>query len=86
MISEHRGQHSWAERLADLTVIGCTDKPGKAEALASAQAAAVTTDLAEISTALRDTPCICHRASVTDLVIRQQMCDTSPTGDVRHMA
>jgi phosphoglycolate phosphatase-like HAD superfamily hydrolase len=42
---------------AGVAVIGYADKPGKAEALADAQAAAVTTDLAEISTALRDTPC-----------------------------
>jgi hypothetical protein len=37
-------------------VIGYADKPGKIQALADVQAAAVTTDLAEITTALRDTP------------------------------
>jgi hypothetical protein len=46
-----------AGHLAGVAVIGYADKPGKAEALAHAQAAAVTTDLAEISTALGDTPC-----------------------------
>ena len=33
--------------------MGYADKPGKAQALAEVQAAAVTTDLAEITTALR---------------------------------
>jgi len=42
--------------LAGVAVIGYADKPGKTQALADVQAAAVTTDLAEITTALRDTP------------------------------
>ena len=46
-----------AGHLAGVAVIGYADKPSKIEALTDAQAAAVTTDLAEISTALRDTPC-----------------------------
>ena len=46
-----------AGHLAGVAVIGYADKPGKIEALTDAQAAAVITDLAEISTALRDTPC-----------------------------
>jgi hypothetical protein len=37
-------------------VIGYADKPGKVQALADVQAAAVTTDLGEITTALCDTP------------------------------
>jgi beta-phosphoglucomutase-like phosphatase (HAD superfamily) len=41
--------------LAGVAVIGYADKPGKAQALAGVQAAAVTADLAEITTALRDT-------------------------------
>jgi phosphoglycolate phosphatase len=45
-----------AGHLAGVAVIGYANKPGKIEALTDAQAAAVTTDLAEISTALRDTP------------------------------
>jgi len=45
-----------AGHLAGVNVIGYADKPGKAEALAEAQAAAVTNDLAEISTALRTSP------------------------------
>jgi len=48
-----------AGHLAGVAVIGYADKPGKAEALADAQVAAVTADLAEISTALRATPCAC---------------------------
>ena len=46
-----------AGHLAGVAVTGYANKPGKAEALADAQAAAVTTDLTEIATALRDTPC-----------------------------
>ena len=42
-------------RSPGLAVIGYADKPGKAQALADVQAAAVTTDLAEITTALRNT-------------------------------
>jgi hypothetical protein len=49
--AEHSTRHGPAARL------GVADKPSKAEALTDAQAAAVTTDLAEISTALRDTLC-----------------------------
>jgi beta-phosphoglucomutase-like phosphatase (HAD superfamily) len=45
-----------AGHLAGVAVIGYADKPGKTQALADVQAAAVTTDLAEITTALRDTP------------------------------
>jgi beta-phosphoglucomutase-like phosphatase (HAD superfamily) len=45
-----------AGHLAGISVIGYADKPGKAEAFAGVQAVAVTTDLAEITTALRDTP------------------------------
>jgi len=41
--------------LAGVAVIGYADKPGKAQALAGVQAAAVTTDLAEITAALRNT-------------------------------
>jgi beta-phosphoglucomutase-like phosphatase (HAD superfamily) len=44
-----------AGHLAGIAVIGYADKPGKAQALAGVQAAAVTTDLAEITTALRNT-------------------------------
>jgi beta-phosphoglucomutase-like phosphatase (HAD superfamily) len=44
-----------AGHLAGVAVIGYADKPGKAEALADAPAAAVTTGLAEISTAPRAT-------------------------------
>jgi hypothetical protein len=44
-----------AGHLAGVAVIGYADKPGKAQALAGVQAAAVTTDLAEITTALRNT-------------------------------
>ena len=43
-----------AGHLAGVAVIGYADKPGTAQALADVQAAAVTTDLAEISTALRN--------------------------------
>jgi beta-phosphoglucomutase-like phosphatase (HAD superfamily) len=42
---------------AGIIVIGYADKPSQAQALADAQAAAVTTDLAEITTALRSAPC-----------------------------
>jgi HAD superfamily hydrolase (TIGR01509 family) len=45
-----------AGRLAGVPVIGYANKPGKADALIRAQADAVTTDLAEITTALRATP------------------------------
>ena len=45
----------FAGHLAGVAVIGYADKPGKAQALAGVQAAAVTTDLAEITTALRNT-------------------------------
>jgi hypothetical protein len=38
-----------------VAVIGYADEPGKAQALADVQAAAVTTDPAEITTALRNT-------------------------------
>jgi len=41
--------------LAGVPVIGYANSPAKAEALTRAQAAAVTTDLAEITTALRQT-------------------------------
>jgi beta-phosphoglucomutase-like phosphatase (HAD superfamily) len=44
-----------AGHLAGVAVIGYADKPGKAQALAGVQAAAVTTDLADITTALRTT-------------------------------
>jgi len=44
-----------AGHLAGVAVIGYADKPGKAQALTDVQAAAVTTDLAEITTALRNT-------------------------------
>jgi beta-phosphoglucomutase-like phosphatase (HAD superfamily) len=44
-----------AGHLAGVAVIGYADKPGKTQALADVQAAAVTTDLAEITTALRNT-------------------------------
>jgi len=40
---------------AGVAVIGYADKPGKAQDLACIQAAAVTTDLSEITTALRTT-------------------------------
>jgi beta-phosphoglucomutase-like phosphatase (HAD superfamily) len=43
-----------AGHLARIGVIGYADKPGKAQALADVQAAAVTTDLAEITSALRN--------------------------------
>jgi len=42
--------------LGGVTVIGYANKPGKAEALIHAGAQVVTTDLAEITTALRATP------------------------------
>jgi hypothetical protein len=42
--------------LAGVPVIGYANKPDKADALIRAQADAVTTDLAEITTALRATP------------------------------
>jgi len=42
--------------LGGVAVIGYANKPGKAEALSQAGARAVTTDLAEITTALRRTP------------------------------
>jgi len=45
-----------AGHLAGVPVIGYANKPGKVEALARVQAAAVTTSLAEITTALRATP------------------------------
>ena len=38
-----------------VAVIGYADKPGQAQALTGVQAAAVTTDLAEVTTALRNT-------------------------------
>ena len=41
-----------AGHLAGVAVIGYADKPGKTQALADVQAAAVTTELAEITTAL----------------------------------
>ena len=44
-----------AGHFAGVAVIGYADKPGKAQPLADVQAAAVTTDLAEITTALRNT-------------------------------
>jgi beta-phosphoglucomutase-like phosphatase (HAD superfamily) len=49
-----------AGHLARVAVIGYADKPGKTQALADVQAAAVTTELAEITTALRDTPRTCE--------------------------
>jgi HAD superfamily hydrolase (TIGR01509 family) len=42
-----------AGRLAGVPVIGCANKPGKADTLTRAQADAVTTDLADISAAFR---------------------------------
>jgi beta-phosphoglucomutase-like phosphatase (HAD superfamily) len=45
-----------AGHLAGVAVIGYANKPSKIEALTDARGAAVTTDLAEISAALRDTP------------------------------
>jgi beta-phosphoglucomutase-like phosphatase (HAD superfamily) len=42
--------------LGGVAVIGYANKPGKTEALHNAGARAVTTDLAEITTALRDAP------------------------------
>ena len=42
--------------LGGVAVIGCANKPGKAEALSQAGARAVVTDLAEITTALRNAP------------------------------
>ncbi len=45
-----------AGKVAGVPVIGYANKPGKADALIHAQADAVTTDLAEITTALRATP------------------------------
>ena len=42
-----------AGHLAGITVIGYANKPAKADALDRVQAAAVTSDLAEITTALR---------------------------------
>jgi phosphoglycolate phosphatase-like HAD superfamily hydrolase len=44
----------FAGLLAGVNVIGDANKPGKIRELADVQAAAVTTDLAEITTALRD--------------------------------
>jgi phosphoglycolate phosphatase len=49
----------FAGLLAGVTVIGYANKPGKARELADVQAVAVTTDLAEITTALRDAPFRC---------------------------
>ena len=45
-----------AGHLAGVAVIGYATKPSKAQALADVQAAAVTIDLAEITTALRTSP------------------------------
>jgi beta-phosphoglucomutase-like phosphatase (HAD superfamily) len=45
-----------AGRLAGVAVIGYANKPGKADQLTHAGADAVTTELAEITTALRATP------------------------------
>ena len=42
--------------LGGVAVIGYANKPGKAETLSHVGARAVVTDLAEITTALRDTP------------------------------
>jgi beta-phosphoglucomutase-like phosphatase (HAD superfamily) len=56
--------------LGGVAVIGYANKPGKAEALSHAEARAVVTDLAEITTALRDAPsdapsnCPSNRTSV----------------------
>ncbi len=47
---------SSAGSLGGVAVIGCANKPGKAEALSQAGARAVVTDLAEITTALRNAP------------------------------
>jgi hypothetical protein len=49
------GMHVLAGHLVGIAVIGYADKPSKTQALAGVQAAAVTTDLAGISTALRNT-------------------------------
>jgi hypothetical protein len=69
-----------AGRLAGVAVIGYADKPGKAQALADVQAAAVTNDLAEITTALRDAPRVARagpsHSEATDQpgsVVRQQL-------------
>jgi hypothetical protein len=43
---------------AEAVLDSSANKPGKAQALASVQAAAVTTDLAEITTALREAPVV----------------------------
>ena len=45
-----------AGHLAGVPAIGYTDKPGKVATLTRVQAAAVTTSLAEITTALRAAP------------------------------
>jgi hypothetical protein len=45
--------------------MGYADKPGKARALAGVQAAAVTTDLAEITAALRNTALTADRPGPT---------------------
>ena len=42
--------------LGRVAIVGCANKPGKAEALNHAAARAVVTDLAEITTALRAVP------------------------------
>ena len=46
---------STTDVLVGVAVIGYADKPGKAQALVDVQAAVVTTNLAEITTALRNT-------------------------------
>jgi phosphoglycolate phosphatase-like HAD superfamily hydrolase len=54
-----------AGHLAGIAVIGYANKPGKAEALADVQAAAVTNDLAEIIAAVRLTSRDIHDATFT---------------------
>jgi hypothetical protein len=45
---------AFAGLLAGVPVIGYANKPRKAQALAEVQAAAVTTDLSEVTSALRN--------------------------------
>jgi phosphoglycolate phosphatase-like HAD superfamily hydrolase len=48
---------AFAGLLAGVPVIGYASKPGKTRDLADVQASAVTTELTEITAALRATPC-----------------------------
>jgi beta-phosphoglucomutase-like phosphatase (HAD superfamily) len=52
-----------AGHLAGVAVIGYASKPAKADARARVQAAAVTSDLAEITTALHASPVACDQAT-----------------------